>query len=51
MTWYEEIIMTWFHIIFGVGLLGIIFVCVDWIIKWHRSIENQIENEREKNGR
>ena len=51
MTWYEEIIKTWLYIAVGIGLLGMILLSMDAVIKWHRSIEEQINEEREINGR
>ena len=51
MTWYEEMLMTWLHIAIGIGLLGMILLSMDAMIKWHRSIEEQINEEREINGR
>ena len=46
-----DMLRTWLHIAVGIGVIGIILVSAHFLIVWHRSIQDQIEEERKEQER
>ena len=44
--WIAKILMTWAHIAVGLSVLFLSFVCTGMVVKWFRSINDQIEQMR-----
>lgn len=49
--WIAKILMTWAHIAVGLSVLFLSFVCTGMMVKWSRSIHDQIEQMRKLRNR